>query len=144
MAHTFYNGFKGKDGVDWAAGAAGDYKAMLVSSSYTPDPDHAAPNATGLAANEVTGGGYARQNVGGRTKAKVNATNSYDHSADNLLFTNVTGDVRWLVIYKAVNNDTDHVLVVALDLGARTLSADNFAIKFTGGDASSGIVFQGT
>jgi len=143
MAHVVYNGWKGKDGIDWAAGAAGDYKGMLVSSSYTPDPDHAAPNATGLAANEVTGGGYARQNVGGRTKTANNATNTYDHAADNLLFTNVTGDVRWLVIYKVVTDDTDHKLVCALDLGTRTLAGDNFAIKFDGG-ATSGIVFQGT
>ncbi len=143
MAHVVYNGWKGKDGVDWAAGAAGDYKAMLVSSSYTPDPDHAAPNATGLASNERTGGGYARQNIANRSKTKNDATNTFDHAADNVLFSNVSGEVRWLVIYRAVTGDADHQLVCAIDLGSRTLSGDNFAIRWNGG-ATSGIIFQGT
>lgn len=139
MASIFYNQMKGRDGLDWAAGLNSDYKCMLVTSSYTPNPDHSHPSASGLASNEITGGGYARQNMASRTKTVNNTTDTYDHLASNLTFTLITGAPKYAIIYKAYTSDADHLLVCAVDLGSQSLTGQDFIISWT-----SGVVFQGT
>lgn len=145
MASIVYNTWKGKDGNDWAAGADAAYKVMLVTSSYTPDPDHDFPNATGLVANEIAGGSYARQNVASRAKTKTNATDSYDHSASNPTFTALAGPAapRYAIVYRVVTNDADHQLVACIDIGAGLSIVGDFMVKWNAG-ASSGLIFQGT
>lgn len=145
MSSIVYNTFKGKDGNDWAAGADSAYKVMLVTASYTPNVDHAFPNATGLAANEITGGSYARQNVATRTKAVDNATDAVNHLADNPTFTALAGpaEPRYAIIYRVVASDADHQLVACIDLGTGLSVVGDFMVKWNSG-ATSGIVFKGT
>lgn len=143
MSSGIYNTWKGKDGNDWASGADSAYKWMLVTGSYTPDPDHAHPNATGLASNEVTGGSYARQNVASRTKAEDDSTDTFTHSANNPTFTALSAaQPRYAVCYRVVTNDTDHQLVAWLDLGASLNITGDFLVKLNG-TTTTGIVFKG-
>ncbi len=142
MSSGVYNTFKDLQGVNWSAGADSDYKVMLVTSSYTPDPDHLHPNASGLAANEITGGSYARQNVGTRTKAVDNATDAGTHSAANPTFTAlVAAQPRYAIVYQVVTGDTDHILVCWIDIGASLNITGDMMVKYNSG-ASSGILFQ--
>lgn len=142
MASIVYNGFKGKDGNDWAAGADSAYKWMLVTTAYTPNPDHDFP-ADGPAANEVSGGGYARQNIASRVKTLDDANDRYDHSANNPTFTGLSGPAapRYLIGYRVVGSDADHQLVCCLDLGAGQSITGDFTAKLNGG-ASSGVAFR--
>ena len=140
MASGVYNTYKAKDGSDWAAGAASAYKAMLVTGSYTPDADHDFPNATGLASNEVAG--TTRQDVASRSKAINDTSNAAEHSANNVTFTGLSGSQpRYVVVYRAVTNDTDHQLVCWIDLGTGLNITGSLTVKWNGG-ASSGIVFS--
>lgn len=142
MASIIYNGWKSKDGNDWAAGADSAYKAMLVTGSYTPNPDHTTPNATGLASNEVTGGSYARQNVAGRARTKDDTNDRYDHSANNPTFAGLSSAApRYVVIYRAVTDDSDHQLVCCIDLGEGLSVTGNLLVKWNETD-TSGVVFR--
>lgn len=139
MASGVYNTWKTKDGNDWTAGADSAYKVLLVTSSYTPDADHDNPD-DGPAANEITGGSYARQNVATRTKAANDATNAGEHSAANAVFTGLSAAApKYAIVYRAVTNDTDHQLVCWIDLGTVSITGD-LTVKWDGG-ASSGILF---
>lgn len=140
MASIVYNTFKGKDGNDWAAGAASAYKWMLVTSSYTPNPDH--DFVSDVVSNEVSGGSYARQNIAGRSKAVDDTNNKYTHSADNPTFALSSASPKYLIGYRAVTNDSDHQLVCCLDLGSPgTGITGDFIAKIDGG-ASSGVAFE--
>lgn len=143
MASIVYNTWKGKDGNDWAAGADAAYKVMLVTSSYVPNPDHDHPNASGLAANEIAGGTYARQNVANRTKTKNDTTNAYEHAADNVLFEGLTGPAtpKYAIVLRVVNDDTDHQLVCCVDLGDGHSITGQFRVRWDDGE-TSGVVFE--
>ncbi len=143
MASGVYNQWKAKNGTNWTAGAASAYKVMLVTNSYTPNPDHTFPNATGLAANEVTGGSYARQDLPNRAATKDDSNDRFDHSADNVVFTALAGPAapRYAIVYRAVTADTDHELVAWIDLGAGLSVTGDFTVKWNGG-TSSGVVFR--
>jgi len=145
MSNVFYNTFKGKDGNDWSAGADAAYKCLLVTGSYTPDPDHNFVADLTPGSNEITGGSYARQNVGTRTKTKNTTTDKYEHAAANPQFTALAGPAqpRYCVVYRVVSTDADHQLVAALDLGSGLAIVGDFMVKFNGG-ATSGIVFTGS
>lgn len=140
MANLIYNSWKGKDGKDWASGTV---KGMLVTSAYTPDADHAHPNATGLASNELTGGTYARQSITNRAVTPDLANDRVDHTADNPTFLGLAASSapKYLVLYWQLTNDTDHVLIACLDLGTLLLSGD-YSPKFNAG-ATNGVVFRG-
>lgn len=144
MASIVYNGFKGKDGIDWAAGADTAFKWMLVKATYTPNPDHQFP-ADGPAANEVTGGSYARQNIASRAKTKDDTNNRYDHSANNPTFLGLVGpaEPKWLVGYRVVGSDADHQLAVCIELPDDQSVTGDFIAKLNGG-ASSGVCFRST
>lgn len=141
MASGVYNTWKTKDGNDWAAGAAGAYKVMLVTSSYTPDADHDFPNAAGLASNEITGGTYARQDLAGRATAVNDTTNAGEHSADNVTFLGLSAAApKYAIIYRVVTNDTDHQLVCWIDLGTVAITG-NLVLQWNAG-AASGIIYR--
>lgn len=145
MSSLIYNTWKAKDANDWAAGADSAYKVMLVTNSYTPNPDHTTPSATGLASNEVTGGSYARQNAASRAKAVNNTTDQFEHSLNNTTFTALAGPAapRYAVVYRVVTSDTDHQLVACIDLGTGLSITGDFIVKWNNG-ASSGIIFTGS
>lgn len=144
MSSIVYNTFKAKDGNDWATGADSAYKWLLVTGSYTPDPDHTFPNASGLASNEITGGSYARQNIASRTKTVDNTNDLFTHAANNPTFTALAGPAapRYLIAYRVVTTDADHQLVCCLDLGAGVLVLGDFTVKLNG-TVTSGTVFKG-
>lgn len=143
MATIVYNTWKAKDGNDWAAGADSAYKCLLVTGAYTPDPDH--NFVADVVASEISGGSYARQNVGSRTKTKNATTDKYEHAAANPLFPGLVGPAQpgYCIVYRVVTSDADHQLVTALELPAGLAIVGNFMVEF-GGGASSGVVFNGT
>ncbi len=143
MSSLIYTTWVSADGSGngWNSGADSDFKVMLVKSGYTPDLSHLHPNATGLASNEVSGAGYARQNVASRTRTANGGL--FDYGANNPTFTAVSSSlVRYVVIYKVVTSDSDHVLVCCLDLGSGTTYLGDVVPLFNGG-ASSGTVYTG-
>lgn len=143
MSSLIYNSWVSADGSGngWNSGADSDFKAMLVKSSYTPAATDLHPNATGLSSNEVSGAGYVRQNVGTRTRVANGSL--YDYGANNPMFTAVSSAlVRYVVIYKVVTSDSDHVLVCCLDLGSGTTYLGDVTPLFNGG-ATSGTVYTG-
>jgi hypothetical protein len=54
-----------------------------------------------------------------------------------------TSTFRYAVVYRFVTNDADSILVAYFDLGAQSITASDFTIKWNGG-ASSGTVYKGT
>lgn len=125
---------------DWDAGGQ-TYKAVLATSSYTPVVGHDFANDI---TNELSGGNYARQTVGGRTATLDAGNHRTDLIADNVSFGNLqaaAGTPKWLIIIKDNGGaDSANEIVWILDLG--TLSAPDgseFVIKFNSG-ASSGAV----
>lgn len=145
MSSIVYNTFKGKDGNDFAAGLDSAYKVMLLTGTYTPDPDHLHPNATGLAANEITGGSYARQNLASRTRTVNNTTDKVEHAANNPTFSALAASSapRWAIVYRVVTDDTDSQLVCCIDLGAGLSVSGDFTVKWSG-TTTSGILFTGS
>jgi hypothetical protein len=140
MASGVYNTWKTKDGNNWSGGVDADYKWMLVTSSYTPDPDHDNPD-DGPAANEIAGGTYARQNIATRTKSADDSVDKGLHSADNPTFTGlVAAAPKYLIGYRVVTNDTDHQLVCWIDLGTVSVTGD-LTCKLDGG-ALSGVAYE--
>ena len=121
--------------------SAGTWRIMLVTSSYTPDPDHDFVND--VVANEASGSGYARQDVVGRSVVINDASDRAEHNADNQTWASLTSTFRYAIIYFSVTSDADHELQRCIDLGAQSLTAVPFTIQWDGG-ASSGTVYRGT
>lgn len=138
MSSGIYNKAKGLEGVfDWDAG--GDtYRVLLVTSTYTPNPDHVFVSDI---TNELSGGSYARQDLGGRAISIDNVNDRVDHNATNVTFT-IAGSPKYAIVYKFITNDAASPLVCWIDLGSVTLTGD-LTVKWNGG-ALSGTVFRGT
>lgn len=134
-----YNRAKVQNGsLDWDTDT---FRVMLVTSSYTPNLDH--DFVADVVANEVAGGGYARQTLTGNAIVIDDANDRVDHDADNATWTGLTAAFRYAVVFKLVTNDADSILVAYLDLGAQSVTAQDFTIKWNAG-ASAGTVYRGT
>lgn len=142
MASGVYNTYKAKDGNDWAAGADSAYKCLLVTSSYTPNPDHDFVADVSPGSNEITGGGYARQNMASRAKSIVDGSDRAEHSANNPIFSSLSGPAapRYAIVYRVVSTDSDHQLVAWIDLGAGLSIVGDLEVKWNG-STTSGLVF---
>lgn len=67
--------------VDWAGGT--DVEVLLVTATYTYNPDH---NFVSDITNEITNGGYVRQNLTGRTKTENDASDRVEFDASDTTF----------------------------------------------------------
>lgn len=125
---------------DWDDGAQ-TFRVLLVTSSYTPNVDH--DFVSDVVANEATGTGYVRKDVTGRSVTIDDTNDRADHDANNITWTALTSAFRYAIVYRLVTNDADSPVLCYFDLGAQSVTAQDFTIKWNGG-ASSGTVFRGT
>lgn len=140
MASLYYNNF-------WEALAKGDidfdthtFKAMLVTTSYTPDQDSHAfrSDITG----EASGTGYT---AGGQTLDSItitqnNTSNRADIDFADETFSTVTvTNVKGYVVYKSTGVAATDILVCYIEFteGAQSTSAGNFTIIPPAGGAFS-------
>lgn len=136
-----YNRAKKQDGsFDWDDGAQ-TFRVLLVTSSYTPNLDH--DFVSDVVANEATGTGYVRKDVTGRAVVLDDTNDRADHDASNITWTALTSTFRYAVLFRLVTVDGDSPVLHYFDLGAQSLTAQDFTIKWNGG-ASAGTVFRGT
>lgn len=136
-----YNRAKKQDGsFDWDDGSQ-TFRLLLVTSSYTPNPDH--DFVSDVVANEATGTGYVRKDVTGRSVTIDDANDRVDHDANNVTWTTLTSVFRYAILFRNVTNDADSPVLYWFDLGAQNLTASDFNLKWNNG-ATSGTVFRGT
>ncbi|MHC4725224.1 MAG: hypothetical protein ACYS9V_13450 [Planctomycetota bacterium] len=86
---NFYDKFKefmGDNTIDMDDAGAGAFKCLLTTSAHTPLDTH--QNLTSIT-NEVTGNGYARQNLASVTWADAAGTTTWD--AANVVFSATGG-----------------------------------------------------
>lgn len=109
------------------------FKAMLVTSSYTPDKD--AHDFRNDVTNEVSGTGYT---AGGQavtaTVAAVDTTNDrVDVTFGNLTWSTASFTARGLVIYKARGGASSADEIIAyVDFGSdKTASGGDFDVTFS-------------
>lgn len=130
--YAFYTGANALV-VDWETG--GTYKAMLLTSSWEPDPESDVFVAD-ISANEFTHASYARQTIANPAR-DVDETISF--SCDDIDFGVVSGGevAAWLAIYEEVTNDSDSPIAAA------------FVVAYTADGVTSatfsaidGVVFQ--
>lgn len=123
MASGVYNSFK-RDIADGTIDLVNDtIKAILVTSSYTPNADH--DFADDLGANELSGTGYAGGFAGSGRKTLASKAFSTDTSNDRAEFTFAAitwsainaGNPKYLILVKEITNDAATRLIAWLDLG---------------------------
>lgn len=125
---------------DWTE--ASKWKLLLVTSSYTPNVDH--DTVDDADANEATGTGYSRKTLTGCAHVVDDTNDRVDHNADNVTWTGLTSAFRYAILYYDLDgNDANTELHSYYDLGAQSLTAQDFSIKWNNG-ASSGTVFRGS
>jgi hypothetical protein len=104
--------------------SADTLKLILVTSSYTPDPDH--DFANDVSANELSGTGYTAGFAGAGRKtiaSKAFETDTTNNRVE-LTFGAVTwtainaGTARYAILIKEITNDAASRLLCYLDLGA--------------------------
>jgi hypothetical protein len=109
-----YNRSKGRLFV-----AGDDLRVMLVTSSYTFNPDH--DFVADVVANEIAGAsGYARQALTSEALTIDDTNDRVALTADNVAFGALgTGaSPAAAIVYRHVTNDSDGVLLAYLDFAA--------------------------
>ena len=142
MASIVYNGWKAKNGLDWEDEGE-TFKVMLVTGSYTPDPDDGVVDDVSPSENEIAGGSYARQTLAGRAITINTDDNKAEHRANSVLFEGLTGPAqpRYAIVYREENDDSDHELVACIDLGSGLSVTGMFRVRWDDGE-SGGVVFE--
>lgn len=115
-------------------------KVALVTSSYTPnqDTDNFA-NLAGFTANELSGGGYARQTLGTKTLTFDAASNTVRFKAADTVFgAAFTGTFRYAVVLKDTGTASTSPLIAYVNFGSdQSVSAGTFTINW---DTTDGII----
>ena len=131
MADVIYNSFKVLS-AEGSIDLEGDtVKAMLVTSSYTPDQD--AHDYVDDVTNEVVGTGYT---AGGATLASkaVTQDNTNDlakFDADDVTWSTATITARGAVLYKDTGTPGTSPVIAYIDFGSdKSSSADDFTIQW--------------
>lgn len=102
--------------------AADTIKAMLVTSTYTPDPDHAFASSV---TNELSGTGYASGYAGAGRKTTASKAFSTDTANNRVEWTFVgitwtainAGNPKYMILLKEITNDAASRLLFWMDLG---------------------------
>jgi hypothetical protein len=124
---------------DWDAGGQ-TYRVLLVTSAYTFDRDH---DFVADLTSELSGGGYARQDLTGRATALNDTADQVEYSADNVSFTLTAQAPAAAIVYRFVSSDADSPLVAYCTFTAPGTVTGTFTVRWSGG-ASGGILFTGT
>lgn len=108
-------------------------KVALVTSAYTPDPDHVTASQL---TNELSGTGYAGGFNGSGRKTLASKAWSTDTTNNrvNYTFAQVTwstinaGAPKYAIIMKEITNDAGSQLIGYLDLGTVSTNGGDFSI----------------
>lgn len=122
MADVVFNSFKTellKSSIDFESDT---FKAMLVTSSYTPDPDN--HGFIDDVTNEVEGIGYI---AGGKALANLSVTqdnvdNEGVFDADDVVWPASTITARGAVIYKDTGDPATSPLIAYIDFESNKIS----------------------
>ena len=124
---TFLNALKNDLALDLDDTTADRFKAMLVTSSYTPD--FGTHDFKADVTNEVSGTGYS---AGGNSLTSVTCTQSggtITFDADDVTWTSSTITARGAVIYD--DSLTDDPLICYIDFGSdKSSSSGDFVLSF--------------
>ena len=105
MATFMYNGgleIIGNGGADWDDGAL-VFRIMLVQNGYTPNRDH---RFVSDVTNELSGTGYVRKTLAGRTVTRDDGTDKVKCDATDPVWTGINaGTAEGAVIYKQTGGD---------------------------------------
>lgn len=134
MASGVYNSGK-RDIADGTIDLVADtIKAILVTSSYTPNADH--DFADDLGANELSGTGYTGGFNGSGRKTLTSKSWSTDNTNDRAEFTATiptwsginAGSPKYLILVKEITNDAATRLIAWLDLGTVTTNGGDLTV----------------
>jgi hypothetical protein len=133
MASGWYNSGK-RDVADGTISLVSDtIKCILVTSSYTPNPDHDfADDLT----NELSGTGYTGGFAGSGRKTLTSKSWSTDNTNDRTEFTATipawtainAGSPKYAILVKEITNDAATRLIGYLDLGTVTTNGGDLTI----------------
>ncbi len=143
MATVFTN--RGKFVIAGTGWDAGTYLVALATSAFTPT---AAMNFASEITNELSGGGYARQTLAGRTTTEDDGNNRADLNANNAIFAGLSSTqvYKWACLIKFVTNDADSPLIAAIEMHATGIDLTGYTsheIKWAGGASSGRILSLG-
>lgn len=94
---------------------------LLLSSSYTFDPDH--DTVDNVDANELSGTGYVRKTLASKTVTVDDTLDEVRYDAADVVWTGANfGTVAGAIVYKFVTNDTDSVPLVWSELTSPSLT----------------------
>jgi hypothetical protein len=92
--------------------AGGTVKALLTTSTYTPDQD--AHDFLDDVTNELSGGGYARVTLSGKAVTYDGATNKLKFTSDAFTFAGLTGTFRSCVLFLDTGTASTSPLILAI------------------------------
>jgi hypothetical protein len=129
------------DDIEWTTDTI---KIALVTATYTPnqDTDNYA-NLAGFTGNELSGGGYARQTLGGKTLTYDGPSNTIRFKATDPAWTAFTGTWRYAVIFKDTGTASTSPFIGLVDFTAnQTITAGTFTLNFDTTDGALRIVLS--
>lgn len=133
MASGFYNSGL-RDILDRTIDLAADtVKLILVTSAYTPDPDH--DFASDLT-NELSGTGYVggfagagRKTIGSKAFETDTTNNRVEFTFGAVTWTAINaGSPKYAVLVKEITNDAASRLIAYLDLGTVSTNGGDLTI----------------
>lgn len=138
MADYVYNKFRddlAKALIDWTSGGI-TVSALLVDSSSTYVPsssDNFLSDVTGNANfHELSGTGYARQNVTSRAVTRVDGSTKVQLTAANLAYTAINaGTIKAILVYKDTGTGSTSDLIAYIDSGgSKITNGGNLTIQW--------------
>jgi hypothetical protein len=126
--------------TDWASSEQ-TFGLLLASSAYEPHKSH---RFVSEVAHELSGVGYSRKELVGRTVEQNDSDDRADCLADAVTYRQLSTkqSYQWAIIYKIGKTDTDAQLICAIDMGDVSLKGiAEHKIRWSGKD-ESGRVFS--
>jgi hypothetical protein len=142
MASVVYNNAKGLLGAGSLNWTSNTIRCALVAPGYTPDID--AHVYLSSVTNELSGTGYSRKDLAGKSVAVDNANDRCDHKADNVTWTAISASgatAAGVVVYKFGTVDSDSPLLAYIDITDTVMNGGDFTVRWDN-QASNGAVFR--
>jgi hypothetical protein len=127
--------------ADWASDKQ-VFKMLLAGGKY--EADHRHTHVSDVSPYEITGPGYKRQIIAGRSVVQNDDQKRADCLADAVTLKGLTTNqsYRWIVIYKAGESDADSDLVCAIDMTEVSLKGTSEHTIRWDGQEKSGRAFS--
>lgn len=123
----------GTQSISWTSDTI---KLLLVRSTYTPSAAHV--YVSDVNTYEVSGGGYARKTLAGKTKTDNTGSSRVEYDASDVALGTLTaaaGSYRYAIVYKDTGSDATSSLLAWVDLGSQTPAGVAYTIVW----ASTGV-----